>query len=107
MVSTPYIGGKAIDVPASALTDVVNPANQRSFAKVFMAQEQHMRAAIDAADAAKAESSDRKANQQVIDQREAKFVRGKQNVAVVERPAAEPSERPTSAKIGALRFDTG
>jgi acyl-CoA reductase-like NAD-dependent aldehyde dehydrogenase len=54
MVSTPYIGGKAIDVPASALTDVVNPANQRSFAKVFMAQEQHMRAAIDAADAAKA-----------------------------------------------------
>ncbi|MBZ5700901.1 MAG: aldehyde dehydrogenase family protein [Acidobacteriia bacterium] len=54
MVSTPYIGGKAIDVPASALRDVVNPANQRAFAKVFMGQEQHMRAAIDAADAARA-----------------------------------------------------
>jgi vanillin dehydrogenase len=54
MLSTPYIAGKAIDVPPSALTDVFNPANQRPFARVFMAQEQHMRAAIDAADAAKA-----------------------------------------------------
>ena len=54
MFSTPYIAGKAIEIPASALTDVLNPANQRPFAKIFMAQEQHMRAAIDAADAAKA-----------------------------------------------------
>lgn len=53
MFSTPYIAGKAIDVPPSALTDVVNPANQKPFARIFMAQEQHMRAAIDAADAAK------------------------------------------------------
>src|SRR6202047_5045312 len=53
MLSTPYIGGKAIDVPPSAFSDVVNPANQKPFAKIFMAQEQHMRAAIDAADAAK------------------------------------------------------
>jgi acyl-CoA reductase-like NAD-dependent aldehyde dehydrogenase len=53
MFSTPYIAGKAIDIPASALTDVLNPANQLPFAKIFMAQEQHMRAAIDAADAAK------------------------------------------------------
>ena len=53
MSSTPYISGKNLDIPASLLTDVINPANQRPFAKIFMAQEQHMRAAIDAADAAK------------------------------------------------------
>jgi aldehyde dehydrogenase (NAD+) len=53
MFSTPYIGGKTIEVPPSAFSDVINPANQRPFARVFMAQEQHMRAAIDAADAAK------------------------------------------------------
>jgi aldehyde dehydrogenase (NAD+) len=53
MFSTPYIGGKAIQVSPSALSDVINPANQRPFARIFMAQEQHMRAAIDAADAAK------------------------------------------------------
>jgi vanillin dehydrogenase len=54
MSSTPYISGRNLDIPASLLTDVINPANQRPFAKIFMAQEQHMRAAIDAADAAKA-----------------------------------------------------
>src|SRR5271155_4042164 len=54
MYSTPYIGGKAIEVPPSAFSDVINPANQRPFARIFMAQQQHMRAAIDAADAAKA-----------------------------------------------------
>jgi aldehyde dehydrogenase (NAD+) len=53
VLSTPYIAGKAIDIPVSELTDVLNPANQLPFAKVFMAQEQHMRAAIDAADAVK------------------------------------------------------
>ena len=53
MFCTPYISGKTLDIPASLLTDVVNPANQRPFAKVFMAQEQHMRAAIDAAHSAK------------------------------------------------------
>ena len=53
MFSTPYIAGKAIDVPPSAFTDVVNPANQKPFARIFMAEEQHMLAAIDAADAAK------------------------------------------------------
>ncbi|MGC2468214.1 MAG: aldehyde dehydrogenase family protein, partial [Candidatus Acidiferrum sp.] len=53
MSSTPYIGGKNIEVPPSAFSDVINPANQRPFARIFMAQEQHMRAAIDAADAAK------------------------------------------------------
>ena len=54
MASTPYIAGKSIDVPAGLLTKVINPANQKPFAEIFMAQEQHMRAAIDAADAAKA-----------------------------------------------------
>src|SRR6202795_3921230 len=53
MFSAPYIGGKTIEVPPSAFSDVINPANQRPFARIFMAQEQHMRAAIDAADAAK------------------------------------------------------
>jgi len=53
MLSTPYIGGKAIDVPPSAFSDVVNPANQKPFAKIFMAREQHMHAAIDSADSAK------------------------------------------------------
>ncbi len=54
MLSTPYIGGRALQIPPAALTDVVNPANQKPFAKIFMAQEEHMRAAINAADAAKA-----------------------------------------------------
>src|SRR6202045_3452569 len=53
MFSTPYISGKTLDIPASALTDVINPANQRPFAKIFMAREEHMRAAIDSAHAAK------------------------------------------------------
>src|ERR1700689_3872501 len=53
MNSTPYIAGKNIKVPPSDFSDVINPANQRPFARIFMAQEQHMRAAIDAADAAK------------------------------------------------------
>jgi len=53
MLSTPYIDGKAIEVAPSAMADVLNPANQKPFAKIFMAQEQHMRAAIDAAHAAK------------------------------------------------------
>jgi aldehyde dehydrogenase (NAD+) len=54
MASTPYIAGKNIEVPPSALRDVINPANQEPFARIFMAQEQHMRAAVDAADTAKA-----------------------------------------------------
>src|SRR5579859_2152234 len=53
MSSTPYIGGKNIEASPSAFSDVVNPANQKPFARIFMAQEQHMRAAIDAAEAAK------------------------------------------------------
>jgi acyl-CoA reductase-like NAD-dependent aldehyde dehydrogenase len=53
MFSTPYIGGKTLEIPPAALSDVINPANQRPFAKIFMAQEEHMRAAISAADAAK------------------------------------------------------
>ncbi|HKM66184.1 MAG TPA: aldehyde dehydrogenase family protein [Candidatus Acidoferrum sp.] len=55
MLSTPYIGGKALEIPPADLTDVINPANQKPFAKIFMAEEKHMRAAIDAADAARVE----------------------------------------------------
>jgi vanillin dehydrogenase len=54
MLSTPYIDGRSIEVSPSAMADVLNPANQKPFAKIFMGQEQHMRAAIDAAHAAKA-----------------------------------------------------
>jgi vanillin dehydrogenase len=54
MLSTPYIDGKSIEVLPSAMADVLNPANQKPFARIFMGQEQHMRAAIDAAHAAKA-----------------------------------------------------
>jgi acyl-CoA reductase-like NAD-dependent aldehyde dehydrogenase len=54
MSATPYISGKNLDIPASLLTDVINPANQRPFAKIFMGQAEHMRAAIDAADSARA-----------------------------------------------------
>jgi len=41
MFSTPYIAGKTIDVPPSAFSDVVNPANQRPFARIFMAKAEH------------------------------------------------------------------
>jgi vanillin dehydrogenase len=54
MLSTPYIDGKSIEVSPAAMADVLNPADQKPFAKIFMGQEQHMRAAIDAAQAAKA-----------------------------------------------------
>ena len=53
MLSTPYIDGKAVEVSPSAMSDVFNPADQKPFARIFMGQEQHMRAAIDAAHAAK------------------------------------------------------
>ena len=53
MYSTPFIDGKAIEVPAADMMDVVNPANQKPFAKVFFGQVEHMRKAIDAAHAAK------------------------------------------------------
>jgi aldehyde dehydrogenase (NAD+) len=53
MFNTPFIAGSPIEVPASAFSDVVNPANQRAFAKVFMAQPEHVRWAIDAAEAAR------------------------------------------------------
>lgn len=55
MFTTPYIDGVAIEVPPAAFTQVVNPANRRPFAKVFMAQPDHMRQAIAAAYAAKDE----------------------------------------------------
>ena len=53
MYTTPYINGVPIQAPPAALTDVINPATQKPFAKVLMAQPDHMRKAIDAAYAAK------------------------------------------------------
>jgi aldehyde dehydrogenase (NAD+) len=53
MFVTPFINGAAIEVPPDALSDVVNPANQRPFAKVFLGQVEHMQRAIDAAHAAR------------------------------------------------------
>jgi vanillin dehydrogenase len=53
MISTPYIDGAGIEVSPSDLADVVNPADQRAFAKVFMGRPDDMRRAIEAAYAAK------------------------------------------------------
>ncbi|HSM86157.1 MAG TPA: aldehyde dehydrogenase family protein, partial [Candidatus Limnocylindrales bacterium] len=53
MYTTPFIDGAPIEVPPSALADVVNPANQRPFAKIFMGRAEDMRKAIDAAHAAR------------------------------------------------------
>lgn len=53
MYTTPYINGMPIDVPRASLSDVINPASRKPFAKVLMAQPDHMRQAIDAAYAAK------------------------------------------------------
>jgi acyl-CoA reductase-like NAD-dependent aldehyde dehydrogenase len=49
MYTTPYINGAPIEAPPAAFADVVSPATQRPFAKVFLAQPEHMRRAIDAA----------------------------------------------------------
>ncbi len=49
MFNTPYIDGTTIAIPSAAFTDVINPATQIPFAKVFMGQPEHMRKAIDAA----------------------------------------------------------
>ncbi len=51
--TAPYINGHTIDVQDSALTPVVNPANGKTVAKVFMAGPEHMTRAIDAAYAVK------------------------------------------------------
>jgi acyl-CoA reductase-like NAD-dependent aldehyde dehydrogenase len=53
MYTTPYINGAPIEASPAAFADVINPATQRAFAKVFMAQPEHMRRAIDAAYASK------------------------------------------------------
>jgi vanillin dehydrogenase len=52
-MTAPYINGQTMVVEESALTPVVNPANGKAFAKVFMAKPEHMTKAIDAAYAVK------------------------------------------------------
>ncbi len=49
MFNTPYIDGTAIAIHPAAFADVINPATQIPFAKVFMGQPEHMLKAIDAA----------------------------------------------------------
>jgi aldehyde dehydrogenase (NAD+) len=53
MYTTPYINGAPIEAPPASLSDVINPASRKPFAKVLMAQPDHMRKAIDAAYGAK------------------------------------------------------
>jgi vanillin dehydrogenase len=53
MLNTPYIGGKAVPPGDVPFWEVVNPANQVSFSKVFMASADQMRQAIVAADLAR------------------------------------------------------
>ena len=53
MYTTPYINGAPIEALPALLSDVINPASRKPFAKVLMAQPDHMRQAIDAAYAAK------------------------------------------------------
>jgi len=53
MYTTPYINGAPIEAPLAGLADVINPASSKPFARVLMAQPEHMRGAIDAAHAAK------------------------------------------------------
>ena len=53
MYTTPYINGAPIEASPAAFSDVINPASRKPFAKVLMAQPDHMRKAIDAASAAK------------------------------------------------------
>jgi vanillin dehydrogenase len=53
MYTTPFINGAPIGAPPASLSDVINPASQKPFAKVLMAQPDHMRKAIDAAYGAK------------------------------------------------------
>jgi aldehyde dehydrogenase (NAD+) len=52
-MTTTYINGQMIEVEATAMTPVVNPANGKAFSKVFMAKPEHMTRAIDAAYAVK------------------------------------------------------
>ena len=53
MLSTPFIAGSPIEVPPNALSDVINPANKKVVAQVYMGGEGDIRRAIHAADTAK------------------------------------------------------
>lgn len=84
MYRTPYIDGAPIEASSAGLTDVVDPATQRPFAKVFMARPEHMRRAIDAASAAKdAWGHTLAAERELILQRAAEVIE-KERAAVVD-----------------------
>jgi aldehyde dehydrogenase (NAD+) len=52
-MTAPYINGVTIEADQAEMTAVVNPANGKTIAKVFMAKPEHMTKAIDAAYAVK------------------------------------------------------
>lgn len=52
-MTAPYINGQTIATEQETLTPVINPANGKTVAKVFMARPEHMTRAIDAAYAVK------------------------------------------------------
>jgi aldehyde dehydrogenase (NAD+) len=52
-MTAPYINGKTIEADPAAMSPVVNPANGKTIAKVFMGKPEHMTRAIDAAYAVK------------------------------------------------------
>src|SRR5215471_875674 len=54
MFTAPYIDGRPVSVPPDSATEVINPATQKPFGNVFLADVAMMRRAIDAADNAKA-----------------------------------------------------
>ena len=54
MFTAPYIDGSPVNLPPDSATEVINPATQKPFGNVFLADVAMMRRAIDAADNAKA-----------------------------------------------------
>jgi acyl-CoA reductase-like NAD-dependent aldehyde dehydrogenase len=52
-MTAPYINGQTIEAEPAAMVPVTNPANGKTFSKVFMARPEHMTRAIDAAYAVK------------------------------------------------------
>jgi len=54
MFTAPYIDGSPVSISSDSATEVINPATQKPFGSVFMADVAMMRKAIDAAEKAKA-----------------------------------------------------
>jgi vanillin dehydrogenase len=77
MFTAPYIDGSPVSIPSDAATQVINPATQKPFASVFLADVALMRRAIDAADKAKASwGKSLAAERELILQRAAEVLEG-------------------------------